>query len=307
MKKFLIHLLFALPFAVFAQQTDLEKAGLRGRVLEVRLITEETDRRGFTFRRNPEITKYDSAGNICSLIILADDSIHTVQEVHYEYKGGLLVKKTDEMKVSILSGMTEERYNWNDHGLLTEKRTWEGEAGRPAEKLTQKETYRYDARGNCIEDRLEIFFPSARETTTRTVYNDSGRKLRIENLQGGIRQGYTAYTYNGENRVKTETERDDSGRAMMTYIYNYDQDGNTTMVQGIQYNYPSATIIRQTLTINTYRNGLLVESTSENNSQNDIKTEYRYSDPDSHGNWTKKETIRNEKLSLMERRRIWYY
>ena len=312
MKFFFFLLLFVLPCAVWSQtvsgqQSDLERAGLKGRMSELKLYTEETDRRGFTYRHNPEITTFDSAGMISNTLIMTLDTAKVVQELHYTYKGGLLVNKKDEMKMSILSGVTEERYTWNEEKRLAEKATYEGELGKAPEKLTQIEKFVYDKRGNCIEDSTAIFFPVRSGKSIRTVYSDLGRRLRSEIFENGKRQGYTEYRYDKDGRVKTETERDDSGRAKLAYIYAYDQSGHTTMVQGIQYNYPLTTIIRQSLTLNIYRDDLLTESTTETNSQKDFKTEYRYSNVDGHGNWLMKETIRNEKLSLVERREVEYY
>ena len=307
MNKFLTLFLLILSPPVFAQFTDREKAGLKGPVFSVKLISEETNRAGNTFPHNPEITYYNNLGMISRLIILADETLHIVQELNYEYSNSLLVKKSDDLKLSILSGCTEERYTWNENKMLAEKNTFEGETGKVPEKHTIKESFRYDSKGNCIEDKIETFFPSPMEKTIRNSYDDSGRKIRTEIFQGEMRHQYTDYTFDKNNRVKTETDRDDEGRARLTYIYDYDPVGHTTLFQGIQYNYPSATIIRQTLTLNTYKDDLLVESTTESNSQKDFKTEYRYNNFDSHGNWLTRQTLRNDKLSLTENRLIQYY
>ena len=307
MNKFLTLFLLILHPTVFAQLTDREKTYLKGPVSSVKLISEETDRAGNTYPHNQEITYYNNSGMISRLIILAVDTIHIVQELNYEYRNSLLVKKSDDLKQSILSGCTEERYTWNENKLLAEKNTFEGEAGMVPEKHTLKESLRYDSKGNCLEDKLETFLPAPMEKTIRNSYDDYGRKIRTEIFQGESRHEYTDYTFDKNNRVKTETNRDDLGRARLTYIYDYDPAGHITLFQGIQYNYPSATIIRQTLTLNTYKDDLLVESTTESNSQKDFKTEYRYSNFDSHGNWLTRLTLRNDKLSLKENRLILYY
>ena len=307
MKHLFFTLIFVLPFSLAAQQITREKAGLMGPVHTIKLIREEIIRDSSFTKRNPELTTYNVDGTINSLQIFNSHTQELVQEEKYEYARGLVVKKTVDTKVSILAGVTEERFIYNENKQLLETYTYEGETGKIPEKLTAKKTFRYDKKGNWIwEKQLDITLNNTEKINLHS-YNDKGQEICTENIRYGMRWQYTEYTYNKSKQVKTETIRDDDGRAKMVYIYDYDSLGHPAVTESLQYNYGGTVVMSRSITINTFRNELLIDTETESNGQKDYKAEYQYADFDKYGNWLTRKIVHNGTLTQLDKRIIDYF
>lgn len=141
---------------------------------------------------------------------ISSSGIYSVTTTKYSYKFGKPEKK----------GTIESIVRYNSNGEKIEEVTYSPIDGT----VRTRTTYRYDSRGNLLEELL-----SKDESTFKTVhrYNTSGK--RIETVQykaDGSVEKKTTFVYDDHNLLLETIGYLDDGRVYQRDSYFYDTDGN---------------------------------------------------------------------------------
>jgi len=99
------------PALIAAQSSDWEKAGLKGRVYNLKIMPVDYDKDGKATARNSEVYNYNGTGVLTDELTVNDATLDFVSVKKYEYSNGLLIKRSADVKVSILACVEEEQYS----------------------------------------------------------------------------------------------------------------------------------------------------------------------------------------------------
>ncbi|MDR1552063.1 MAG: hypothetical protein LBS69_01190 [Prevotellaceae bacterium] len=208
------------------KETDLDRAGLKGKVYSIRQIEYEA------IEKFGEITK----GNICykcGKLIKYDAKGNKIEENRYNKSdGSLRYKYTYKYDAK---GNWIETNKYNSDGSLYDKFTYKYDAkGNKIEKnnynsdgsLFRKYTYKYDAKGNMIEENNYNSDGSLFDKFTNK-YDDKGNQIETNgyNSDGSLVSKYT-YKYDARgNKIEDNWHKSD-GSLVSKDTYKYDAKGN---------------------------------------------------------------------------------
>jgi len=145
---------------IYAQETDVEMEGFKGKVKSVTQVTYDSDVDNSKLEEfERRIIKYDSDGNMIESVKYTDRGIFN-QEHTYKYDPD--GNKIDEIQYSRGKLMKTCKYD-SDGNRIEERRSYDSEGNS-----RRKDTYKYDSDGN----RIEVIS----ETRRGTVYISSSFK-----------------------------------------------------------------------------------------------------------------------------------
>lgn len=205
LKKAFLFLCLNLPLISYAQQntheTQVQKDGLLGKVMDVKESTYEGKKKGKTYlpgkRRYAVYRKYDEMGN-------------KIEESRFY--------ETDEP----FGAVKKWKYTYNAAGKITERKIYENDSLVKECKL--------DENGLCISHKKEN--NSSVVTSGKDIVTDKNGNIteRTDRNSDGTLQARFTFVYNDKNQKISGKRFDAEGKLTDQYFYNYDNNGRETEV-----------------------------------------------------------------------------
>ena len=220
----------------------------------------------FTYDNNGLLTQEDSYN--------PDGSTGFTNVYKYDKRGNMISVKLYDTYGSLFL-RTSSEYDANDNETKEINYTQSVEKDKHKDVILNKTTWRYDEKGNMVEEEYyEGDSTITKETTYK--YDDNGNKI-VQNKSEGNMSLKSTYKYNSLGIPVEEIQFDANGVFAVKIIYAYDEKGNE-----IEESYYD----------------------KDNSLQNHTVFQISY---DKNGNWVRKLELDNDRPTILFVREIAYY
>ena len=270
MKKITLALLMvsAIAFGQNNKKTDLQKAGLQGKVKSYRMIGYEFDEKG-----KPQLMN---------------------SEFYAEFNKEGLSTKMQAKNAGTIINYVDTR---DEKGNLIES-----DSRDASNTSMSKNVYEYDARNNRV--RQEVLTPDGNVfMSKKSAYDDQDRVIEVVECLAGLCDNKTIYVYGANNKVAEERKLGKDDELKSKTLFTYDANGNA--VEKKVYDADNNLVKRITTVFDANNNE--VEVTTYDNDGSESKKETNVYVYDKKKNWVKKTTSVDGTPTMMMEQKIKYY